>query len=494
MSRLRHATTALVLAVVVAATMLPVGQSSASDPHAAHAAPVAQVAPGPYLLDFNSPVVGPAILPYPGNGDLSVLVQSRDRFTWDTLETMTADHGANCSSPPATHQHSGNYGDSVFPCGAGDNQHLMTALKASGYGVIYLMPAALADFSEGETVISFDVSTLRTSQRDWWDIWVTPFEDAVAAPLHPTWPDLAGQPNRAIHIDMSSFGGETIHRGSIIANFADTDLDSCWWCGTESALSTAPAPDAGGPSAARRDRYELRISKTHIKFWLPKYGVVWVDKELAAPLDWTSGVVQIGHHSYTPEKDCSVPAGEIGCRANTWHWDNIAISRSTPLTMIPARERRATPAQPVYSFAQPAPAGAYLQVHALAMDLDYSLDNGATWAPMGKQPSNTHKWGGRRTYRQSIPAGTTSVMLRGTEETGDWDANHAVLLSQQQKPASPTPTIMPATNTPIPTTPPPPTGTAVLPTTVPATATVAPLGNCSMTVSADQKTGSWRCP
>jgi hypothetical protein len=50
---------------------------------------------------------------------------------------------------------------------------------------------------------------------------------------------------------------------------------------------------------------------------------------------------------------------------------------------------------------------------------------------MGKQASDTHKWGGRRMYRQAVPEGIASVMLRGVEETGPWDANHAVIMSQQ---------------------------------------------------------------
>ena len=104
------------------------------------------------------------------NWDVSVHVRSRDQYF--NLEEVAADHGADCGPPPAVHMVS-SYEDVVYNC----KNHMMTALKASGYGAIYLTPNHLIDFSAGAAVLQFDMSTLRKSGRDWVDVWITPFED-----------------------------------------------------------------------------------------------------------------------------------------------------------------------------------------------------------------------------------------------------------------------------------------------------------------------------
>lgn len=67
--------------------------------------------------------------------DLDVQVHSRDSSTWYALETQNAQHGADCSAPPATHPNT-SYAGAVFQCA----NHVMTAISAGGYGVIYLTP------------------------------------------------------------------------------------------------------------------------------------------------------------------------------------------------------------------------------------------------------------------------------------------------------------------------------------------------------------------
>jgi hypothetical protein len=452
--RSRHALIAAGLAVLVAVA------AGRSTPSTAQTTP-----PTSYLQNFNN-IETTAPLDYAANGSLDVLVHSRDVPTWAGLEPMAMDHGSMCEAPPAQHASMDPmpYPDAVFVC----NGHLMTSIKAGGYGVIYLTPGARVDFSGGESVISFDVSTLKTSGRDWWDVWVTPFDDLMAAPLPAVWPDLAGEPKNGIHIDTSMFNDQTVHLGSRLDNFVSTDLDSCWWCGTEQALAGVNLV----PSASRRDTYELRISQTHVKFSLLNGTthqplMTWVDKDLSAsPLSFSNGVVQIGHHSYNPQKECTPdPVAHI-CEPDTWHWDNLSISATAPLTIVPAQQIRADAAHPTLTFPTGAPSGAYLQLDALATDMDYSLDGGTTWAAIAKQSSNTHKFGGMRTYRQSIPTGTTSITLRGTEESGAWTVDHAAIYSTSGLAAPPTPTPAPPTATPI-----PPTATPVPPT---ATATPVP--------------------
>ena len=131
-----------------------------------------------------------------------VTVHSRDVGTFATLESMHAGHGSDCSAPPAEHNIS-SYDDAVFVC----RDHVMTAIKAGGYGLIYLTPNQLVDFGAGEAVVKFDVSTLRTSQRDWIDLWITPFNENLQFALDEFLPDGNGNPRNAIHLRMDNFGG-----------------------------------------------------------------------------------------------------------------------------------------------------------------------------------------------------------------------------------------------------------------------------------------------
>jgi hypothetical protein len=74
--------------------------------------------------------------------------------------------------------------------------------------------------------------------------------------------------------------------------------------------------------------------------------------DVAAAVQFTSGVVQFGHHSYTPTKD---NAGVPGTR----HWDNISINPATSFSMIKA-DRRYTQGGTV-NFNGAAPSNAYLR-------------------------------------------------------------------------------------------------------------------------------------
>jgi hypothetical protein len=110
---------------------------------------------------------------------LDVQVHSRDANTWaDTaMESMQAQHGTNCAGPPATHEvHT--YADAVFTC----NNHIMTAISAGGYGMIALTPAQILDCSQGCTV-QWQMSTERSSPRDWPDVWLTPWSDNITLPF-----------------------------------------------------------------------------------------------------------------------------------------------------------------------------------------------------------------------------------------------------------------------------------------------------------------------
>ena len=84
---------------------------------------------------------------------------------------MNADHGTDCGPPPASHVIT-RVEDTVFQC----KGHIMTAINA-GYGAVYLTPNALMDFGQGESVLKWDMSTLRTASRDWVDIVLMPYDE-----------------------------------------------------------------------------------------------------------------------------------------------------------------------------------------------------------------------------------------------------------------------------------------------------------------------------
>jgi hypothetical protein len=370
------------------------------------ATPTATTPPTPTPIpvnDFLATFDGQPTTPQPWQpADWDVTVHSRDRETWYVLDSMAAAHGPECQPPPGSHIIN-SYEEAVFGC----TNHVMTSLKASGYGVIYLTPNQMVDFSEGEAVIRLDISTLRTSNRDWWDIWITPYEDNLVAPLEDWLPDLNGEPRRAIHIRMRFGTAGNLSgsfEGQVINAFDDTAIPLKRTIGYEAFFP---------PSAALRQTFELRISRTHIKFGMPLFDLWWIDTDIAA-LDWAAGVVQFGHHSYNPLKDCP-----LTCQPNTWHWDNVSISPAVPFTIIRAGRRFVDPTQPgPLSFPAPAPAGSHLRFSGIGNSIEISTDGGATWQAAVLQAQESIRSDHFRTYWTPIPAGTESVIVRGVNWWG----------------------------------------------------------------------------
>jgi hypothetical protein len=392
----RHTLARLARPLLLVAAVAMLG-GVGSPPGLARSAPGQAAQPGAFVDTFTGRP--PAPTPWHGVG-WDVTVHSRNRDTWDELQPIAAHHGPDCAAPPATHVTT-SYEDAVYHC----NDHIMTSINADGYGAIYLTPNQMVDFSGGEAVVKFDLSTFRSSSRDWVDLWLTPYEDHLQLPLDGWLPDLTGEPRRTVHIRMDLNGDLSIFKAFVFRDTSVEELKINQWHGYEKVVT---------PSAVRRDPFELRISRTSLKFGMPGYNFWWIDSQFPA-LDWDRAIVQFGHHSYAPTK-C-----DRRCAPNTWHWDNVGIEPAIPFTIVPADRRAISEeAGPTVSFDAPAPPESYLRFAAIGTRMDVSFDGGATWQqaqarPVRGTPDVTNTF---LSYWTPMPAGTTSATLRG----GDWYA------------------------------------------------------------------------
>jgi hypothetical protein len=197
---------------------------------------------------------------------------------------------------------------------------------------------------------------------------------------------------------MESLNGTTPLKAFVYRDWVEQDLGGDWQTGYESFLT---------PSATRRDTFELRLSRTHVRFGMPAYDFWWIDAEIA-DLGWDQGVVQFGHHSYDPTRYCA------SCGPNTWHWDNVRIEPAAPFTMLRADRRYVdAESEPEVVFPGPSPEHAHLRFAAVGQNIEYSVDGGASWWPAqlaAQRRSNPERF---QSYWTPIPAGVTAVRLRG---------------------------------------------------------------------------------
>jgi len=361
--------------------------------------------PAPAAFNFNfdgNPSAPQAWMP--ANWD--VVVNSRDTRTFAQLEGMNAQHGADCGPYPATHFNN-TYSGAVFLC----RNHVMTAINAGGYGEIVLTPDHMVDFAGGAATIKFNLSTLRTSFRDWVSIWITPFEDNLVLPIDPgERVDLQGPPKEGILVRMDAAGGGTVFRAMVIHNFKATNIPLNV-AKTVEKLVTA--------SAVTRTTFQLTISQTHLTFGAPTLGFNWVDTNIG-PLPWSMGVVQLAHHSYNPAKHCT-PTPTLICQPDTWHWSNFYISSAIPFTLLRADQQTINPADSqlgaaatptVATFPAPAPTSSLLRFAAVGA-IDISVDGGKTWQAAQRQLQEYSAIDHFSSYFTPVPSGTTKVSFRG---------------------------------------------------------------------------------
>ena len=442
----------------------------------------------PALYSFPGAPASPLALSGPGAPGASVLsrfdvqVHSRDQSTWYNLEPMSAFHGPDCAGSLDNaafphHDESGNYADAVFQC----KDHVMTSIKAGGYGEIILTPDSMVDFSNGTATVSWDVSTLRTSGRDFFDVWLTPFAETKPLPLVSWMPDLNGPPKNAVHVGLG-LGTEMTVCPEVYRDFQDAPLvagygNGCnWWTGYETILA---------PSAAVRTTFRIEISQTHLKVWIPpqastnNQSLVWFDGPIPGGLPFNQAVVQFGHHSYNPEKSDGCGGPMLACLANTWHWNNISLSPSVPFTMIKAQQRFANAGSPAVTFNSPAPANAYLRFSGHESSVQASF-NGGPYQSLAEIPNmpgiaNNSEFG---QFLAPIPPGTQTVAFRATPGwTGEWILKDFGIWAQGSASvaSTPTPTSVPPTATPTTVAPTAtPTKIAVAPTATPTTVVVPP--------------------
>lgn len=384
-----------------------------------------------------SPAAPAAPIPWnPRNWDVQVHLRSYYDSPGTSIQHQ-ADHGPMCEAPGAdglvTHPVS-SVQDTVYQCA----NHLMTSFRADEYGLISVTAPTMVDFSGGEATISFEISTLSNSGRDWPAVVIQPFDESLALPLSDEWPDLNGYGRRALQFDLRDGAiCPVVIRDFQRSEGASKFAGSCQWY--KNIAEFTP------PSAQTRQRVEITLSRTRVRVSVPALNLVWDDMSIA-DLGWDKGLVSLVHHSYTPFKD-----GNGG--PNTWHWDTLEISPSTPVFINQAEPRWANQDGSVFQFSQPAPVNSFLRGSALGTKLELSFDGGTTWEVASYQPSLAPE-GTQPTWQfwHPVPTGITQVMVRAGEPSVNWWSSAwvakdlSVMALSTPPPATPAPT----TPTPVP--------------------------------------------
>jgi hypothetical protein len=465
--------------------------------------------PPPFLETFDFDASQPAHYMPPG-WDISVIAHDNDM-----IEPMWAEHGPNCEPPDdqwvrgtqpssTSNHHITQAAETTYDC----RNHIMTAINA-GYGAVYLTPPAMLDFSAGPATVSWDMSTQRVSPRDWVDIVIMPFQPErsdLPLPMALNMID-AHFPTEAIWIDLQGANTFMPHHLTKVppANGCSSqsytlhpaETFDCRFHFDLHTWDTQLATFGLSPSAARRDNFRIEISQTHLKVGFrptpssPYFN--WTDDDIPGGLNWNHAIVQLNHRSYNPLKGCgAIGVGEAGappdgwysfinsnggldgCRAGTWHWDNVAVSPQAPFTILYGA-RRVRDGDSV-TFPTTAPPNSWLK---LAGDWDAlaSFDGGATYSPLQTVGVKLGPQNGI-SYFSPIPAGVQTVKFQVPGyQTSLEDIYLYSLTPRDGVPLPPTPT---QTATPLPTSTPPvvltstPTATAAVGSTPTPTPTFAP--------------------
>ncbi len=316
-----------------------------------------------------------------------------DYTAWADGDPVDAQHGADCGAPPDTHR-ADTWDEFVYVC----KNHLMTARATPAYAATYLMPLAEVDLSGPEAVISWDVSTLSMSQRDWIDLWVTPMDDVLMVPIDDWGPTLQGNPRNGIHVRNGN--GSERWTIQVLEDFEVVDTVELF------------VRQDFEFSARKRTTMTLRIFPDHLEFTMDEdVGTV----TLPVGPGFDRGVIQWAQHAYNPTKDnAGVPA--------TWHWDNFAFEPALPLEanrVAPVRSVANRGETRDLTFERAAVDGDLLLFDAVCK---VELDFGSGFQPVAKQPSSKGNSvvEAQSSYRVPVPVGATGVRVRFAGD-GWWD-------------------------------------------------------------------------
>jgi hypothetical protein len=341
----------------------------------------------------------------PSNFD--VQIHTRGMQSSSGNDAHLADHGADCSAPPATHPVS-SWQQAVFIC----HQHVMTTISDGGFGEIVLTPDHLADWSNGPVTIKFSVSTFRTDPRDWISVDLTPFSDQLALPLPANYGevDLQGTPRNLVEFKTDAIGSQTK------------------WVASEAVNSFRPtgvAEEVQGFNSATgivdsktiRTPFELTISRTEYSLKVGAGSAVGAGKTLLqgtfpTPLPFTQSVVQFSQIAYDPEKCDTGAMDASSCQANTWHWSDFAISNAVPYTLLRPTSQVISAPGGAITFAQGAPAGSFLKFAAIG-NVQVSYDGGKTYSAAQTPPMDAGLFHEEHftSYLTPVPPGTREAQL-----------------------------------------------------------------------------------
>lgn len=366
-------------------------------------------------------------------------------------EPMIAQHGTDCGKPgsrpkspwngtdePAGFHIIRTLDETVYRC----KDHIMTASNppstGTAAGMVVMKPNHMVDLSKGEAVVSIDVSTKSPSSGDWWDIWITPWDDQLIAPSEHRW-HFTGAPKNAIQLTVRDHDQNKNWAHQIWKNFVRQGPDR--WQESSDALEFWKFPNIRpivSESDTRRDVYEVRMTKDLVKLYIksPDDGQLKLVDEFDIPGGFPANeaVVQFLSTNYEPEMNGKFGCAEVHCPSitipATWHWDNAIIKPAIEYKLIRVTPRLVYGGMPSnkLTFDQPAPKNARMLFTGNDWDNQpkISFNNGNTWIIATQvRPPNDHpgeNYDGKyetSTYSIPVPEGATSALVNGRR---GWDA------------------------------------------------------------------------